>query len=183
LYRNKQLLQKLVIQEQIRNIQLRNIHIVSFKAKAHRDIPCDLKINRKYMKQAWPYGVLIGILSGIWIFVIQKTGGESAGGILGISWMEYLSVLIPFFGLYFGISHYKNTLPDKDLTFFRAFVQGFMILLVGGVLAGLATAILLQYERQPYMDEYMGRIAAALLIGILLNLAVSLWFMNRPRNL
>lgn len=135
------------------------------------------------MKQAWPYGVLIGILSGIWIFVIQKTGAGHSTGLLGISWMEYLSVFIPFLGLYFGIAHYKNTLPDRRLSFFRAFVQGFMILLVGGVLAGLATALLLQYERQPYMEEYIGRFGGALLIGILLNLAVSLWFMNKPRNL
>ncbi|WP_134088941.1 DUF4199 domain-containing protein [Olivibacter sp. XZL3] len=135
------------------------------------------------MKQAWPYGVLIGILSGIWIFVIQKTGEGHSTGFLGISWMEYLSVFIPFLGLYFGIGHYKNILPDRRLSFFRAFVQGFMILLVGGVLAGLATALLLQYERQPYMEEYIGRFGGALLVGILLNLAVSLWFMNKPRNL
>lgn len=135
------------------------------------------------MKQAWPYGVLIGIFSGIWIFVIQKFNGNAPSGFLGISWMEYLSAFIPFLGLYFGIANYKETLPNKEITFFRAFVQGFMILLVGGILAGLATAILLQYERQPYMDEYMGRIGGALLLGILLNLAVSLWFMNRPRHL
>ncbi|GAA4782345.1 hypothetical protein GCM10023231_07490 [Olivibacter ginsenosidimutans] len=135
------------------------------------------------MKQAWPYGVLIGVLSGIWIFVIQKFSGSSSESFLGISWMEYLSVFIPFLGLYFGIANYKKTLPNRELSFFRAFVQGFMILLIGGVLAGLATAILLQYERQPYMDEYMGRIGGALLLGIVLNFAVSLWFMNRPRHL
>lgn len=140
------------------------------------------------MKQAWPYGVLIGILSGIWIFVIQKFGVYnlstiSSNGFLGITWMEYLSVLIPFVGLYFGIRNYKKTLPNADISFFRAFVQGFMILLVGGALAGLATAILLQYERQPYTEEYIGRFGGALLVGILLNFAVSLWFMNRPRNL
>jgi len=140
------------------------------------------------MKQAWPYGVLIGILSGIWIFVIQKFGVYnldtiSSNGFLGITWMEYLSVLIPFIGLYFGIRNYKRTLPNRDISFFRAFVQGFMILLVGGALAGLATAILLQYESQPYTEEYMGRFGGALLVGILLNFAVSLWFMNRPREL
>ncbi|QNL51185.1 DUF4199 domain-containing protein [Olivibacter sp. SDN3] len=140
------------------------------------------------MKHAWPYGVLIGILSGIWIFFIQKTGVHNreiipSRGILGISWMEYLSVLIPFVGLYLGIRKYKKTLTNGELSFFRAFVQGFMILLVGGVLAGLATAILLQYEQQPYMEEYIGRFGGALLAGILLNFAVSLWFMNRPKNL
>ena len=140
------------------------------------------------MKQAWPYGVLIGILSGIWIFVIQKFGvynrdALSSNGFLGITWMEYTSVLIPFLGLYFGIRNYRKTLPKGDISFFRAFVQGFMILLVGGVLTGLATALLLQYERMPDMEEYMGRFAGALLVGILLNFAVSLWFMNRPRNL
>lgn len=135
------------------------------------------------MKQAWPYGVLIGVLSGVWIFVIQKVGWHTSEGLLGISWMEYLSVFIPFLGLYFGIGNYKKTLPNRELSFFRAFVQGFMILLIGAVLAGLATAMLLQYQRQQDMGEYMGRISGALLVGILLNLAVSLWFMNRPRHL
>jgi len=140
------------------------------------------------MKRALPYGVLIGVLSGIWIFVLQKLRGPvqgnlSTNGFLGISWMEYLSVFIPFIGLYLGIRHYKKSLPDHELSFFRAFVQGFMILLVGGFLAGLATAILLQFESQPYMEEYIGRLGGALLAGILLNLAVSLWFMNRPKNL
>jgi|GEM_PF-260123 len=135
------------------------------------------------MKQAWPYGVLIGILSGIWVFLIQKAEGGAPSGFLGISWMEYISAFIPFLGLYFGIAHYKKTLPGAQLSFFRAFVQGFMILLVGGVLAGLATAILLQFAKQPYMDDYIGRIGGALLLGILLNFAVSLWFMNKPKHL
>lgn len=140
------------------------------------------------MKQAWPYGVLIGVLSGVWIFLIQALDLHDKEaiperGVLGISYLEYFSVLIPFFGLYFGIRNYKKSLPDQRLTFFRAFVQGFMILLIGGALAGLATAIFLEFTEQPFMDEYIGRLGGAMLGGILLNFAVSLWFLNRPKNL
>ncbi len=140
------------------------------------------------MKHAWPYGVLIGVLSAVWIFVIQSFDlhdqeAVPARGVLGISFLEYLSVLIPFSGLFLGIRKYKKTRPNQELTFFRAFVQGFMILLVGGVLAGLATSILLEFSHQPFMDEYIGRMGGALLVGILLNLAVSLWFFNTPKEL
>lgn len=139
------------------------------------------------MKTALPYGILIGVLSGIWIFVIQQQGVHNTGsmenGFFGISIYEYLSVLIPLAGLYFGILSYKKRQEGHEIQFFEALFHGFRILLIGGAITAFFIAIYLQYAPAPFKQDYMGRLAAALLIGILLNLAVSLWHRNYPKDL
>ncbi len=139
------------------------------------------------MKTALPYGILIGLLSGLWIFVLQRNGAlnmeQAKNGFFGISAYEYLSVLIPFIGLYFGIRQYKHKLPNRQIDFFQALIQGFRILFIGGVITVFFMTIYLQYVAEPHNQDYMARLAAALLIGILLNLAVSLWHKNYPKNL
>lgn len=139
------------------------------------------------MKTALPYGILIGVLSGIWIFIIQQQGVHerdiAENGFFGISVLEYLSVLIPLTGLYFGIRAYKRRQEDGELQFFEALFHGFRILLIGGAITAFFISIYLHYAPEPFQQDYMGRLAAALLVGILLNLGVSLWHRNYPKNL
>src|SRR5690606_28669102 len=101
------------------------------------------------MRTALPYGILIGVLSGIWIFIIQQQGALerdlAENGFFGISVLEYLSVLIALAGLYFGIGSFKRSREDRELQFFEALFHGFRILLIGGAITAFFISIYLHY--------------------------------------
>lgn len=139
------------------------------------------------MKNAIKFGVIIGIVSGIWMLIMHLSGvyQEHAAmpGSKGTSWMEFASLLIPFIGLYTGIKHYRDAYNGGHIEFFEGIFEGFKIMLVAGVIVAFFAVIYIQYTGNMLRTDYMGRIAAAGIVGILLNLAISLMLMNKQRNL
>lgn len=138
------------------------------------------------MNNAIKYGTLIGLLGGFWIILMHKVGlyDTATSGPQGIHWMEFLSVLIPFGGLYFGIRRYRKTHFNDRMSLFQGMMQGFKIILIGGLLYTATLSIYLRFTRSSGLAiDYMQRLVAIGIVGILLVLVVSLLLMTRPRNL
>lgn len=138
------------------------------------------------MNNAIKFGFLIGLLSGVWIILMHGAGlyDLDTGGPEGIHWMEYLSVLIPFGGLYFGIKRYRKTHFNNKMSLFEGMLQGFKILLVGGLLYTATLSIYFKFAGSNLQKiDYLQRLSALGVVGILLVLVVSLMLMTRPRNL
>jgi hypothetical protein len=138
------------------------------------------------MRNALKYGLLIGALSGLWIMLMHffDVYHETKGGPLNIHWMEYLSVFIPFTGLYLGIKNYRNNINGGRLEVFEGLIEGFKILLVGFVLYSAVSSLYMQYSGSTFLTmDYLQRIGGAGLVGIIFNVVVSLLLMNKQHNL
>ena len=137
------------------------------------------------MKNAIKYGFIIGLLSGAWIFflhlmgVYEKQYPQSDKA----SWLEYLSVVIPFLGLYLGIKNFRDNYNGGRMEFFEGIFEGFKIMLIGGVIAAFFMTIYIQFVMPALGTDIMGRIGAAGVVGVLFTLAVSLMLMNKQHNL
>ena len=138
------------------------------------------------MKHAAKYGIIIGVLSGIWILIMHVSGvyAEDAGGETNnMQWMEWASMLIPAIGLYMGIKSYRDHVSGGKMEFFEGLFEGFKIIIIGGVIAAFFAIVYVQLNINVMNTDYMYRITAALLIGILFNLAISLMLMNKQKHL
>lgn len=138
------------------------------------------------MRNALKYGLIIGLLTGIWIVLMHFMGvyHEAKGGPFNIHWMEYLSAIIPFTGLYLGIKNYRNNINGGKLEFVEGLIEGFKILLVGFVLYMAASSFYMQYSGSTILTmDYYQRIGGAGLVGILFNIVISLMLMNKQHNL
>lgn len=138
------------------------------------------------MKNAIKYGLVIGVLSGIWLLIMHSMGvfEQEFPKSDKSSWLEYVSVVIPFVGLYLGIKNYRDNIdPDGKMEFFEGVLEGFKIIIVGGIVTAFFAVIYMQYVNTTLTTDYMGRIGAAGLIGILFDLAISLMLMNKQKNL
>jgi hypothetical protein len=135
------------------------------------------------MRNAFITGLVIGIFSGLWLFIMHWMGYNTTGA-HQISPYEYLSVLIPFVGLYFGVRAYKYNEMGGVISFLEGLVQCFKTLIVGGVIAVFVAILYLNYVSGGvnYAD-FSGRMFGALLVGILEALAVSLILMNKFKSL
>ena len=93
--------------------------------------------------------------------------------------IEYVSVLIPLIVLYVGIKSYRKNECQGHLGFLDALMQSFKILLIGGIIAVSASIIYIdEFTREINIMDFSGRIFAALLVGLLFALGVSLLFTN-----
>ena len=138
------------------------------------------------MKNGLKYGLLIGVLTGIWILLMHLLGvsDQMKSGPFNIHWMEYLSVFIPFTGLYLGIKNYRNNINGGKLEFVEGLMEGFKILLIGFVLYMAVSALYIQYSGSTLLTmDYYQRIGGAGIVGILFNVVVSLLLMNKQHNL
>ena len=134
------------------------------------------------MKNAIISGVIIGLVSVLWIIGMQSFGYnlqnvEDSKN----KWIEYTSVLIPLFGLYFGIRGLKKAQNGK-LTFFEGLFEGFKIIAVGGALAAAASFIYIYLFAKNLTVDYMERIFGAMVISLLFTLAISLLLMNGEKE-
>jgi|EndMetStandDraft_4_1072995.scaffolds.fasta_scaffold25794_7 hypothetical protein len=130
------------------------------------------------MKNAFVTGLILGILSGTWLFIMRSFGYNSTGN--HVSPVEYLSLLIPFCGVYFGVKRYREDDKQGEIGFFDALFQSFRILFIGGVFACLAGIVYINYfDMASNLFAFSGRLFGGLLIGILICLGVSAALMNK----
>ncbi len=133
------------------------------------------------MKNAIVYGLIIGVLSGLWIFIMPMLGiSPKAGSLSGV---EFISVIIPLIGLYFGIRSYRTIDCGGHMGFLEALLQSFKILLVGGIIAVSASIIYIdEFTKERSLMDFSGRIFGALLLGLLFALGVSVLLTTKPNK-
>lgn len=136
------------------------------------------------MKNAFLSGLIIGILSGAWLFIMKALGYDAVKD-NNLSPVEYLSVLIPLIGLYLGVKSYRDHEEGGKITFLVALIQGFKILVVGGVIAIFAAILYVNYIQMSMtnISDFSGRMFGALLIGILVDFGVALVVMNKSTSI
>lgn len=138
------------------------------------------------MKSAAKYGIVIGALSGIWILIMHLSGvyaQDTPDNPNNMQWMEWASMLIPAIGLYMGIKNYRDNVSGGTMEFFEGLFEGFKIIIIGGVIAACFAIVYVQLNMSVMNTDYMYRITAGVLIGILFNLAISLILMNKQKHL
>lgn len=138
------------------------------------------------MRNAAKFGIIIGVLSGIWILIMHFSGvyaKDAVGGSNNMEWMEWASMLIPAIGLYLGIKSYRDHISGGRMEFFEGLFEGFKIIIIGGVIAAFFAIVYVQLNVSVMNTDYMYRISAAVLIGIIFNLAISLILMNKQKHL
>ena len=129
------------------------------------------------MKNAIVSGLIIGLLSGLWMFIMHWLGYSPQKG--SMQPIEFVSVFIPVIVLYFGVKSYRNTDCKGKLGFLEALVQSFKILILGGVITVSASIIYIsEFATQTTLMDFSGRIFGALLVGILSALGVSVLLTN-----
>jgi len=132
------------------------------------------------MKNGIITGLIIGVLSGAWLFIMHIAGYDLVMD--KVSPFEYVSVIIPVAGLYFGIRSYRNTDCGGKMGFLEALIQSFKILVLAGIIAIFGAILYISYvdagnkagTGMNNISDFSGRMFAALLIGLLSALAVSL---------
>ncbi|HEY4197533.1 MAG TPA: DUF4199 domain-containing protein [Mucilaginibacter sp.] len=132
------------------------------------------------MKNAIVPGLIIGILSGIWLFIMLSMNLKFSDN--NPAAIEFLSILIPIIGLYFGVKRYRDTELGGRMDFLEGLIQGFKILIVGGVFVvfiGIVYINWISSNGKANWSDFSGRIFAALLIGVLSALAVTLLLMRK----
>lgn len=133
------------------------------------------------MKNAVQSGLIIGILSGLWLFIMRWAGYTTFND--QVSPIEYISIVIPIIGLYFGVRSYRDKELKGQMGFLEALVQSFKILIVGGVFTVFVGIVYINYiAAESNFRDFSGRIFGALLIGLLSSLAVSLLLMTKPEK-
>ena len=124
------------------------------------------------MKNAFITGIIIGVLSGLWLFIMHATGYDLTKD--QVSPFEYVSILIPIVCLYFGIRAYRNELGG-NMGFLEALIQCFKILILGGIIAIFAGILYVSYvSAGNNVRDFSGRMFGALLVGVISSFAVSL---------
>ena len=125
------------------------------------------------MKNAFITGVIIGVLCGFWLFVMHIAGYDLTKD--QVSPFEYVSVIIPIAGLFFGLKSYRDNELGGNMGFLEALIQCFKILILAGIIAIFAGILYISYvDAGNNARDFSGRMFAALLIGVLSALAVSL---------
>ncbi len=125
------------------------------------------------MKNAFITGIVIGVLSGLWLFIMHLAGYDLTGD--QVSPFEYVSCIIPIVVLFVGVKIYRDRDLGGNMGFLEALIQCFKILILGGVIAGFLGVLYISYiEKANNLSDFSGRLFGALLIGILSALAVSL---------
>ena len=134
------------------------------------------------MKNAIIPGLIIGLLSGVWLFIMHFMGITFSNDV--VHPIEFVSVLIPIVGLYYGVKVYCYGEMHGKMSFFEGLIHSFKILIVSGifvVFVGIVYINWISSTQKISWSDFSGRIFAALLIGVLSSLAVSLLVMTKGR--
>src|SRR5438067_2231594 len=135
------------------------------------------------MKNAILPGLIIGILSGIWLFIMRSMNLTFTND--KVAPIEFISVFIPVIGLYIGVKRYRDNDLDGKMNFLEGLVQGFKILIVGGVFVvfiGIVYINWISSTEKANWSDFSGRIFAALLIGVLSAFTVTLLLMSKSKK-
>jgi hypothetical protein len=133
------------------------------------------------MKNAIVSGLVIGLLSLLWMFVMHALGITPQSS--NMSPIEYVSVFIPLIVLYFGVKSYRNNDCGGRMGFLEALIQSFKILIIGGILTVSASIIYIdEFAKENNLMDFSGRIFGALLVGILFALGVSVLLTSKPNK-
>jgi len=134
------------------------------------------------MKNAFVPGLIIGLLSGVWLFVMRKMGLTFTND--NVAPVEFISVLIPVIGLYLGVKSYRDGELKGQMNFLEGLIHGFKILIVGGIISVFLGIVYINYiePKSTNWADFSGRIFAALLIGVLSALSVTLLLMRKPNK-
>lgn len=126
------------------------------------------------MKNAFITGIVIGVLSGLWLFIMHFAGYDLTSD--QVSPFEYVSCIIPIVVLLVGVKLYRDKDLGGNMGFLEALIQCFKILVLGGAIAGFLGILYISYidPAQHNLSDFSGRLFGALLIGVLSALAVSL---------
>ena len=136
------------------------------------------------MKSAIVPGLIIGILSGVWLFIMLSMGIKFNDN--NPASIEFISILIPIIGLYYGVKRYRDTVLDGKMNFLEGLVEGFKILIVGGIFVVFIGIIYINWisnSEKANWSDFSGRIFAALLIGVLSALTVTLLLMSKSKKI
>jgi Protein of unknown function (DUF4199) len=136
------------------------------------------------MKSAIVPGLIIGILSGIWLFIMLSMGIKFNDN--NPASIEFISILIPIIGLYIGVKRFRDNVLDGKMNFLEGLVEGFKILIVGGIFVVFIGIIYINWisnSEKANWSDFSGRIFAALLIGVLSALAVTLLLMSKSKKI
>ncbi|HZY39919.1 MAG TPA: DUF4199 domain-containing protein [Mucilaginibacter sp.] len=134
------------------------------------------------MKNAIVSGLIIGILSGLWMFIMHATGHRPDEGQL--TPIEFGSIFIPLVVLYFGIKSYRNNECKGRMGFLQALMQCFKILIVGGIITTAAAIIYIdEFTSEHNLGDFSGRIFGALLVGVLFSLGIAVLFTTKPNKI
>ena len=138
-------------------------------------------INLYTMKNAILSGLIIGVLSGVWLFLMRSLGYTTFSG--EVAPVEYISVLIPLVGIFLGLKSYRDNELSGKMGFLEAIVQSFKILIVGGAFAIGACIFYVSYiEDGGNPRDFSGRLFGALLVGVLFSFAASLLLTTRSNK-
>ncbi|MFI5162175.1 MAG: DUF4199 domain-containing protein [Sphingobacteriales bacterium] len=135
------------------------------------------------MKNALIPGIIIGLLSGVWLAIMHLMGITFSNDT--VHPIEFVSVLIPIVGLYFSVKSYCNGEMQGKMNFLEGLIHSFKILIVSGILVvflGIVYINWISTTQKTNWSDFSGRIFAALLIGVLSSLAVSLLVMTNGRE-
>jgi hypothetical protein len=135
------------------------------------------------MKNAFVPGIIIGLLSGVWLFVMRLM--HIPFNSPQVSPVEFVSVLIPIVGLYYGVKSYCFGEMQGKMNFLEGLIHSFKILIVAGIFVvflGIVYINWISSTEKVSWSDFSGRIFAALLIGVLSSLAVSLLVMTKGRE-
>ncbi len=131
------------------------------------------------MKNAIIFGLVIGLLSGIWIWAMYLLGHSTLST---DSAYEATSILIPIIGLFFGVKRYRDVDKGGHITFFEGLQEGFKILFFGGFVAIIIAILFVTYVAKSSITDFSGKIFGAFLVGVISALAVSLVLMKDSKR-
>ncbi|MEO6149065.1 MAG: DUF4199 domain-containing protein [Mucilaginibacter sp.] len=133
------------------------------------------------MKNALLSGLIIGICSGLWLFIMYQMGYGLENS--KVSPFEYISVLIPIIGLLIAIKDYRDNYLGGNMGFLEALVQSFKILILGGVVSIFAGIVYINWVSEANnFQNFSGRMFGALLVGLLTALGVSLLYTTKSNK-
>jgi len=135
------------------------------------------------MKNAFLPALIIAILSGAWLFVMRKMGLAFSND--NVAPVELISVFIPIVGLFWGLKVYRDGELGGKMSFLEGLLHCFKILIVAGILVVFVGIVYINYieSKDTNWSDFSGRIFAALLVGVLSALTVSLLLATKKKKI
>jgi hypothetical protein len=143
------------------------------------------------MKNVFLSGLIIGLLSSIWLLTLYLIGYVTFFDdlvtlfISGKSFKDTaillsVAILIPGIGLYFGLAQYRRHRKDREFTFSKALLISLKILITGGIITVIGAIIYLHAIKRT-ISEFAGLVFGLAVSGIILALILSSLFRNKSQ--